>query len=54
MFVDHVHGGEGPHGGVTLGVAHQDVPGVGGAQPPGRLHHQGQRGVQGGQAGAGL
>ena len=47
VFVDHVHGGEWPHGGVTAGVSHEDVPRVGG-ETLGGLHYKredrGQRG----------
>ena len=52
VFVDHVHGGEGPDGGVALRVPDQDVPGVA-RQGHGGRHHPGQHALQGGvQAGA--
>ena len=52
VFVDHVHGGEGPDGGVALRVPDQDVPGVA-RQGHGGRHHPRQHALQGGaQAGA--
>ena len=47
VLVDHVHGGERPHGGVTAGVAHEDVPRVGGETPGGLQHKREDRGQRG-------
>ena len=47
VFVDHVHGGEGPDGGVALRVPDQDVPGVA-RQGHGGRHHPRQHALHGG------